>query len=151
MESNEILFSSEWQVRRRIGMLNVCWRCGPKHWSSILEFYSEASVQESTIYLKCATHTQKPWATHLVVSPHPVFVLSLSLYLQYVCLSMFTKTFLCPSGSCREETGRLELQEENRPHYFFTALMESNRAFDRDCCTAGMLVCTHVSCVWVCF
>lgn len=51
-------------MRRRIRILNQYSGCRPHrgHNCTMQEFQIEANVQESTVRLKCSSHTQTPWA-----------------------------------------------------------------------------------------
>lgn len=92
-------------------------------------FIVKPNVQESNIYLKCSSHTQKPWPTRGVVS----------LSLCSMCVFPWLGRGFSPTHSVcldpGEETGRLEWQMGNGPHFFMALSI-----FDCDYCTTWRLV-----------
>lgn len=124
-----------------------------KAWTKtlILRCWSEANMQEWTIYFRCFSHTQKPWTTHVLV----IFPSYSSSYLTVLCVYPCSGSDFSPTR-CASGSERAEWQEGNGPRFFMPLTWS-----DRDCCTAravgvgqSVVMCAHMffvcGCVFRC-
>lgn len=124
-----------------------------KAWTEtlILRCWSEANMQEWTIYFRCFSHTQKPWTTHV-----PVIFPSYSSSYLTVCVPFHVQEEISRLHAVRLDLKALSGGRETGPRFF----MPLTRS-DRDCCTArdvgvgqSVVMCAHMffvcGCVFRC-